>query len=719
MAQRSPPEDERPSSAEPTAEPEPPRSKDLAPSPQVPPADAVREPRPWLMLAVAAAGILFFAATRFVGLTRFPVYFFTDEAIHPNWASYLLEHGFRDPGGVLLPPFFKNDQTWNLSASVYTHLLPVALFGRSVLVTRAVPALLSVIAAAGLGFASLRAFGHRSFWLVPLLMAAMPAWFLHSRTGFETALATSYYALFLMAYLFYRQGRPRWILAALALGAAAAYSYASAQLLMVGTGLLLLVVDARYHVEQFRKHPRVMIGAASLVVLLVAPYLRFRVLEPDATANHLKTLSSYLVADTPRSEKVRSFLDYYLDGLEPTYWFGSDHPRDIDRHRMKGMAAISPLLAPFIGVGLLVSARRIVRSPAHRAVLITLLMVPVGAALVAPGITRLLAMMVPATLLAAIGVDWVLERIRNRRAYALAAAVVAIALAMSGVSMTRAALRDGPTWYTDYGIYGMQWGAPQLFAAIEEELARSRATRVVMSPTWANNPNAFVDFFLDADDASRVEMASIYSFLQAPRAIDPNLLIILPDDEYRIAQASDKLALDAPLRTIDLPDGKPGFYFLHLRYVPDVEARFEADRQARFALVESTASIGGEELTLRHSKLDMGQMPNVFDGDVATLVRGAEANPFSVEVTFPSPRPLRTVAVTTGSMDMGLRVQVWPSTGGEPWVLEQTLRDLDDDPRVEVALPESAPPTTRVRFDIKNLNDGDVSHVHLREMDWR
>ena len=506
------------------------------------------------MLVVATAGLLFFAATRFVGLSRFPIYFFTDEAIHPIWASYLLGHGFRDPGGVLFPPFFKNDQTWNLSASVYTHLLPVALFGRSVLVTRAVPALLSVVAAAGLGFASLRAFGHRSFWLTPLLMAAMPAWFLHSRTGFETALATSYYALFLMAYLLYRQGRPHWILAALALGAAAAYSYASAQLLMVGTGLLLLVVDARYHVEQFRKHPRVMIGAASLVVLLVAPYLRFRVLEPDATANHLKTLSSYLVADTPRSEKVRSFLDYYLDGLEPTYWFGSDHPRDIDRHRMKGMAAISPLLAPFIGVGLLLSTRRIVRSPAHRAVLITLLVVPVGAALVAPGITRLLAMMVPATLLAAIGVDWVLERITNRRAYALAAAVVAIALAMSGVSMTRAALRDGPTWYTDYGIYGMQWGAPQLFAAIEEELARSRATRVMMSPTWANNPNAFVDFFLDADDANRVEMASIYSFLQAPRAIDPNLLIVLPNDEYqhrageRQARARRAVARDRPAR---------------------------------------------------------------------------------------------------------------------------------------------------------------------------
>ncbi len=54
---------------------------------------------------------------------------------------------------------------------------------------------------------------------------------------------------------------------------------------------------------------------------------------------------------------------------------------------MKGMAAISPLLAPLIAVGLLVSVLRIVRSPPHRAVLIALMVVPVGAALVAPGIT--------------------------------------------------------------------------------------------------------------------------------------------------------------------------------------------------------------------------------------------------------------------------------------------------------------------------------------------
>ena len=151
-----------------------------------------------------------------------------------------------------------------------------------------------------------KAFAPRSFWLTPLVMAILPGWFLHSRTGFETALATSYYALFVMAYLLYRQGRPRWILAALALGAAAAYSYANAQLLMVGTGLLLLLVDLPFHLEQLRRHRREMLIAVALVPILLAPYVRFRLLHPDATANQLKGLQSYWLADQPIATTCRA-----------------------------------------------------------------------------------------------------------------------------------------------------------------------------------------------------------------------------------------------------------------------------------------------------------------------------------------------------------------------------------------------------------------------------
>ena len=47
-------------------------------------------------------------------------------------------------------------------------------------------------------------------------MAALPAWFLHSRTAFETVMMVGFYAVFVLAYLLYREvsaavaRRPLW-----------------------------------------------------------------------------------------------------------------------------------------------------------------------------------------------------------------------------------------------------------------------------------------------------------------------------------------------------------------------------------------------------------------------------------------------------------------------------------------------------------------------------
>ena len=43
-----------------------------------------------------------------VGLDRFPIYFFSDEAINTMLASDFVRDGFRDYDGQLFPAFFKN-----------------------------------------------------------------------------------------------------------------------------------------------------------------------------------------------------------------------------------------------------------------------------------------------------------------------------------------------------------------------------------------------------------------------------------------------------------------------------------------------------------------------------------------------------------------------------------------------------------------------------------
>lgn len=68
--------------------------------------------------------------TQFWQIARFPIYFFCDEAIQTVLAQDVLAHGLRDSAGRLLPPFFLNAEKWNLSLSVYLHLISLILFGK-------------------------------------------------------------------------------------------------------------------------------------------------------------------------------------------------------------------------------------------------------------------------------------------------------------------------------------------------------------------------------------------------------------------------------------------------------------------------------------------------------------------------------------------------------------------------------------------------------------
>jgi hypothetical protein len=187
---------------------------------------SVREAEP-LSLALFGLSLAVYAFTRLYALDQFPIYFFADEAIHPVLASDLARDGMRDAQGRLFPPYFQNGQYWNLSLSVYLHLLPTILFGKVIWVTRATSALVSLSGALAAGLIAKWFLKARWWWLVVLLLAVTPAWFLHSRTAFETVLMVSFYTWFLLSYLLYLFRSPNYLFAALVFGAATFYSYSN------------------------------------------------------------------------------------------------------------------------------------------------------------------------------------------------------------------------------------------------------------------------------------------------------------------------------------------------------------------------------------------------------------------------------------------------------------------------------------------------------------
>jgi hypothetical protein len=686
-------------------------------------------PRPaWILFGVS---LIVYAGTRLWGIARFPIYFFTDEATFALLADDLLSRGLRDGRGTLFPLYFEvAGNRWTPVLAVYAHLPVVALFGRSILAVRATSALVTLLAPIAVALTLRSVFRVRYWWAGALLVAIVPTWFLHSRTAFEWMMMASFYACFLLCYLLYRTRSPNYLFAAIAFGAATFYNHASGQLVMAAAAILLGVSDFRYHLKNWRT----VLPGLLMVALFAVPFLRLRAQQPQAMLVHLRAIDSYWFRDIPLVDKLSQFARTYLYGLSPGYWFlPNDH--DLVRHRMRGYGNLGLVMLPLVVAGTLLSLRRF-RSPAHRAVLLAALAAPAGAAMADVAITRMMAFVPPACIIAGLGLDFVAEWVRSsleswrvrlgalaRRPNCLRAASALLVFAcLSGSSlwMLRDALSNGPTWYTEYGLYGMQYGARQLFAeAIPQYLAANPDATVVVSPNWANGADNFVRFFFPSEmQFSRVQMHDVSYVMDERRELSPNMVFVMTSDEYEMAKASPKFASVDVERIVAYPDGRPGFYFARLAYSDNADKIIAHERQERRRPVVENVQLLGQLVSVTHSPFDGGQLRDLFDGDSFTLARGLEANPLVLEFDFPEPVQIGAIAATFGSGDYLLEATYYDERGTEPTVVSKEFRGFPPDPRLVLNISEQPETVKKVRLASYRYDTGESAHIHVRELEF-
>ena len=301
--------------------------------------------------------------------------------------------------------------------------------------------------------------------------------------------------------------------------------------------------------------------------------------------------------------------------------------------------------------------------------------------------------------------------------YAIAAVVVFGVLSAASLGMLRDALVRGPLWFRDYGLYGMQYGATQLFGeAIPQYLAEHPDSQIMVSPTWANGAENFVQFFLSKEQQARVQLLNVDYFMQTRRDLTPNMALVMTPEEYQRAQASGKFKAIDVLRTLPYPDGSPGFYLTRLAYVDNLDTIIQQEREARSQPVTETAVIDGQTVEVTHSQFDMGLLPNVFDGDTFTLARGLEANPLILDFVFPEPRRITGLAADFGSMDFALAARLYAVTDVEPKIYTQTFQGLPPDPHVDMAFESAPDAVKKLRLEVRQLNAPSDPHIHVREL---
>ncbi len=646
--------------------------------------------------------------TRLIGLSNFPIYFFTDEAVQTVLASDLIRDNFKNYAGDFLPTFFENGGKYRLSTSVYLQVFPYLLFGKSVFATRATSVIISLAAALAVGLILRNIFKQKYWWSGVMLLSITPAWFLHSRTAFEYATAVAFYALFLYFYLLYRYKETRFLYPALIMGALAFYTYSPVQAVVLVTGFLLVISDLRYHWE----NRNVGLRGLGLLVLLAMPYIRFLVTHSGANHVTMSALGSYWVQPISFTEKLRLYLAQYARGLSPGYWFSPNQP-ELIRHLMKGYGHLLQATLPFCLFGLGLAIKNI-RSSAHRVLLIALLAAPAGAALVDMGVTRALVIVVPAALLTALGLIQIFTWLeRFRLSYpALSVGLFAV-LALINFSMLRSALADGPTWYDNYGLGGMQYGAQQVFSAIKDYLKEKPGTAIVFSPNWANGADVLARFFLP--DPLPIQIGSIDGYLYQHLSLNMSTLFVMTPEEYDQAQTSGKFKQIEIEKTLPYPNGQPGFYFAHLEYADNIDDILATEKEARRALQETELKIDDQLVKARFSMLDLGQLADMFDGNPDTLARTLEANPLVIELTFPEPRSISGLSIKLGSTEARLTAQLYSDPEIRPVEFVQDLSGNVDNPEATMNF-DQAVQTKVLHLEIQDLHQDEPGHVHIWEI---
>ena len=676
-------------------------------------------------------GMVVYAVTRLWRVEAYPIAFDGDEAGIVALAQGLLEGRFRDGFGILFPIFFPYPN-WNPDVGVYVHLITSSLFGVSVVVARATAVLLSSPTPIAIAFTLKVALGNRSWWLAPLVVAALPMWFHLSRSAYDSATWVAFYACFVGAYFAYRYQHPRHAWLVVVFGALTFYSNSIAHLIIGASIFAFIIIDFSYHRRYLSRWRNPSIGA----IVAIVPLLIFLNKNPGYFATRTNSAHPYWASDGP------SFLETglqmgksFLLALDPRVWFsGIERTKVVDvtgyHNYYPGTMPLLPLwLAPFILAG--IACLAMPRFRAYRWQIFAVLAVSISPALVARfAPTRSLAVVIPVTILAVVGIDIVPRAFRHTR---LVGALIFAAVATTGSFMVlNDALTTQSTRRQDYGGYGIQWGSQYVFNMVNARLKATPGSRVMVTTDWNWGGHHFIDFFVSREDraAGRVFLGSIDTLIHGQEPWGPELWAVMSPaqleaiDEYIAnpggATGRPRIIADQVTETVLHPDGTPGFLLVRLLEAPDVRAILTAERESRRRLSFVTVAIDGDRAVVGYTNLDDGAIPPVFGRTTGALARLAGPNPAVLDVAFGNPRPVRTIRVTVGASLWRVTAQVHVKDGSVE--VKKSGEGVPDGGNsiVEINLDAPIQDVSRVRLEINQLNASDEdSTVHLYRVEFR
>lgn len=661
-------------------------------------------------------GCVLFIFTRLYLLEDFPIFFFCDEAFIGVTARQLLDHGFRDVMGRFLPMYYeKAPGRWVPQLSIYLSLLTTYFWPTSIFALRAVTVAISFISAIFPCLALKRAFRDELTWWVPIfILVTMPVWFIHSRIAFETSLVVACYTIYLSCYLIYRTSDSRYVWGCAVTGMMMFYLHLSGTIVFGATSLLLGLSDLKFHFRQ----RRTLLPVIGFVFLALCPFVFWVSKMPSAPFQQLVTLNPSIGNSNIFRPLFEEGFSRYISALDPRYWFLEDHLDQI-RHIWRGRTLMSQWTLIPLSVGLLVALVRF-KQGEFRALLLSLLASTTPVLLVESHIMRVFYIIAPVCLLASVGIMTVAKGFSKWVPVKLPIFISVVLCLVQVFTMTQEMKDKAPTWFDEYGLYGLQWGAKQLYVeAIPRYLREHPEAQLTYPADWANGEEIFDSFFLSQEQRQHfVVFESDHEATTAP-PIPANLVFILSRAQLKELESSKRFKKPVIEQTIYYPNGEPGFVFARLAYVDNIEDVIRQLRAWSLELLVDRVPVGSNQATVSYSRLDGGQISNLVDNNPATIIRSMTANPMILNIHFDRPERIRTLKGIFWPMKLLWKVRALTSTGEV--IFESVRREIlnEGDAGADLTLSTTPVEVSTLEMEISNLLDPpDSSHVHFREMSW-
>lgn len=675
--------------------------------------------RPRLTGILTILSFISYLITHLLFLQDFPIYFFCDEAYIGNKIHELIAHNFSDASGRFLPLYYeKAPQRWVPQISLYLYLPFVMMFGNGIAALRAGTVILSIPGLFAMSRLATDALRLKEPWLVVAILGSLPVWFLHVRTVFETALIIPFLAMYLWQVTRWLNSDRGAVLGAPITGALLFYSHFSGSIAFVATSLSIVLLNPILIGRQWRRA----VTSGGILLVLMIPFLIFSQRSPGAMAEQLFVINSHwYVPGLSTAERVRLAVMSYLNSFSISYWFSPEGGRQYDavRHLWGGRGYVGYWVLPLVVSGIGISVWR--WQDRNYRILLGCLMASTAASLIVPVmIMRVFAVLVPVSLLVAVSIDVTANLISSTALRSATVSILGVGFAFFQGNLLREAITKGPTWFSDYGLYGMAWGTKELYQSfLPHLLSHHPDASLLLTSSWANGADSFNEFFVrDATSPlhQRLSLVNVEDFNATLRpGISERAIIVLTEEEWKKFRLNPKFFLSEPIEVLNLPDGRPGFFAAHFGYSPEAQGIFErelAERRKPITTRLQLGSLGGAVIT--HSQFDIGSVADIFDDSDFSLVRTpANVNPLILQIVLDTPTPVTRIKARLWPMTVDWNITISDSDGVECFRQKGREQNTGEDATIEIE-PSPCQTAKMVSLSFGEAGYHHESRVHVK-----